>query len=414
MFGRIGILGSKSSSSSNMADFADENMEALGQELVIACQDGMLDHARALLDQGVDIEVRNDNDDSFTPLMCASNNGHTEVCVLLLDRGASINAVDTLCGYSALSVASKSGHRAIVELLEARGANVQHKDDEGRSPLLWAAIYDSLPVCIHLLSKGADLMTVDNVGRTALSAYGDSTTFALSQEAKKDRQIALFSASNAYLLATRDSTIAALCSENAILKRPAHTCASILFSEQFSDVVFLCPDGERIHGHRCIVAACSPHMERMLEGDWAEHAGEVTMLQPAAAVRALLRFFYTGEVDETALLAQMSDVLHLAAQHEQSGLKAACEKCAADALSVQAVVPILVAAHLHDLPALKARCVDFVTESVPNAAAVVSSKAYMKLKTTHPLLWRELRVALGLPEEEEEEDDEGEEGGNAK
>ena len=185
----------------------------------------------------------------------------------------------------------------------------------------------------------------------------------------------------------------------------------MLFSEQFSDVVFLCSDGERIHAHRCIVAACSPHMRAMLQGSWMENAGkvsEVPMTQSAPAVRALLRFFYTGEVDEAAVQSQMSDVLHLAAQHEQPELKAACEKCAAKMLSVQTVVPILVTAHLHDLPSTKARCINLINSSAAKAVAVTLSSSFMKLKTTHPLLWRELRAALGLPEEEgDDEEDEG-------
>jgi len=63
-------------------------------------------------------------------------------------------------------------------------------------------------------------------------------------------------------------------------------------------------------------------------------------------------------------------------------------------------VPLAVAAHLHELPALKAACVELIKASMANLAAVTMSSAFMALKTTHPLLWRELRTALGLPEEE--------------
>ena len=35
-------------------------------------------------------------------------------------------------------------------------------------------------------------------------------------------------------------------------------------------------------------------------------------------------------------------------------------------------------------------------------AAVMMSDTFVELKTTHPLLWRELRAALGVTEQEEE------------
>jgi hypothetical protein len=40
---------------------------------------------------------------------------------------------------------------------------------------------------------------------------------------------------------------------------------------------------------------------------------------------------------------------------------------------------------------------------------VLMSKSYMKLKKAHPAIWKQLRVALGLPEEVDEEDSEEDE-----
>jgi len=37
------------------------------------------------------------------------------------------------------------------------------------------------------------------------------------------------------------------------------------------------------------------------------------------------------------------------------------------------------------------------------------SPSIIKLKTSHPAIWKQLRVALGLPEEDEEEKEEEEE-----
>jgi hypothetical protein len=266
-------------------------------------------------------------------------------------------------------------------------------------------------------------MAANDNNATALAHYGLWANPALSPEIKTLRCAALHASREAYWrekdaahesineaqISLLKSTIEAHVSENRRLSAVTQTNATLLFSDAFSDLVFVCPGGERIHAHRCIVSASSPYARVLLQGPWAENKDErvavVQMPQSAAAVRALLRFLYTGEPDAAAMEASMSGVLELASQHEQPALKAACERHAMAALSVATVVPVLVAAHLHDLAALKAACVDLIRV---NSCAVMLSKAFIDVMPQHPLLWRELRAALGLPEEEEEEEDEEE------
>ena len=73
----------------------------------------------------------------------------------------------------------------------------------------------------------------------------------------------------------------------------------------------------------------------------------------AVSVRAMLRFMYTGKVDETVCMTHTMDVLHLAAQHYLQDLKTACAQMITKALCVQTVPLCLVAAHLHELNDLK-------------------------------------------------------------
>jgi hypothetical protein len=60
-----------------------------------------------------------------------------------------------------------------VKLLEAAGADIHHKTNNGYNALILAALFDKLPVCLFLLSKGADLMAVANNNWTALTDYGN-------------------------------------------------------------------------------------------------------------------------------------------------------------------------------------------------------------------------------------------------
>jgi hypothetical protein len=75
-------------------------------------------------------------------------------------------------------------------------------------------------------------------------------------------------------------------------------------------------------------------------------------------------------------------------------------------LSKQSLPDALKAAYFHDLAALKEACVELVKK---NSLAVMLSPSIIKLKTSHPAIWKQLRVALGLPEEDEEEEQEEEE-----
>ena len=87
---------------------------------------------------------------------------------------------------------------------------------------------------------------------------------------------------------------------------------------------------------------------------------------------------------------------------------------------MQTVPMCLVEAHLHELDDLKAACINFIKASMNNSHAVMMSDSYIELKKTYPLIWKDLRAAMGLPEEKDEEveekkdDDDNEEEGQDK
>ena len=118
-------------------------------------------------------------------------------------------------------------------------------------------------------------------------------------------------------------------------------------------------------------------------------------------MRALLRFMYTGEAEAAALDANLQEVLELAALYEQADLKAACEERGLAGLQMKSVVPLLAAAHLHDLGKLKQACVDLIKTNALDVLMSSSSAEFMNLKTKHPSLWKDMRAALGFEEEGE-------------
>ena len=137
-------------------------------QLIFAARDGNIERVGALLDQGVDVDSRDDALDTL--LIWAIRHGNRAVAALLLDREANVNAED-VNGATPAILASYGGHLDTLQLLVARGADIHHRTQGGWSSLLAAALYDHQPVCEYLLSLGADLMAASN-NWTALTHYG--------------------------------------------------------------------------------------------------------------------------------------------------------------------------------------------------------------------------------------------------
>lgn len=91
-------------------------MQVMPLHSAVAAQN--LEIARALIDHGADVNaVQNDD---FTPLMAAAQNGQMEMIELLLAKGARPDA-KRANGQSATDFARESGHGEAVELLKQRG-----------------------------------------------------------------------------------------------------------------------------------------------------------------------------------------------------------------------------------------------------------------------------------------------------
>lgn len=159
-----------------------------------ACSQGDINQVKHLLDQGVNVNAR--QEDGETPLMFAAVEGKLDVVELLLDRGADINALSInnetalvrsvgMSHESAalllqrgadiekgnpLAHAAGIGDVRMIQLLLEKGANVNAATSEGHSPLTAAVSREVSPDIIRLLLKaGADVNHRTKRGETALT-----------------------------------------------------------------------------------------------------------------------------------------------------------------------------------------------------------------------------------------------------
>lgn len=89
--------------------------------LMRAALDGNTERVRELINQGADINQRDDN--ARTALMFAVINGHYETMKVLLDHGADVNAKSNTGG-TALMGAALNGDLRMVQALLDKGADL--------------------------------------------------------------------------------------------------------------------------------------------------------------------------------------------------------------------------------------------------------------------------------------------------
>ncbi|KQZ40980.1 ankyrin repeat domain-containing protein [Duganella sp. Root1480D1] len=103
----------------------------------------------------------------MTPLMQASADGNFSALTECIRKRANVHHRGE-GGRTCLTMATMAGHLRIVELLLDAGADPDQADNEGMSPVIWAANRGYTTILDCLVAQGANLNTVNTLGKTAL------------------------------------------------------------------------------------------------------------------------------------------------------------------------------------------------------------------------------------------------------
>ncbi|KAK8912864.1 Ankyrin repeat domain-containing protein 17 [Metarhizium anisopliae] len=134
--------------------------------LLNSAENGQNTIAKLLLDHGASMEIGNIK--WATPLLRAAQNGHEIIAKLLLDRGANIEATD-MYNDGPLITAAKHGRETVVKVLLDRGANIEGRKTSALTPLLYAASKGHKSTVKLLLDRGANIKAITRHGDTPLS-----------------------------------------------------------------------------------------------------------------------------------------------------------------------------------------------------------------------------------------------------
>jgi invasion protein IalB len=140
--------------------------QKLGPALLEAVEDGNVEEAERLLENGAD---PNTHDSLWrTALHTAAFLKQTAIVKLLISHGAAINKTDVFTHATPLHDAAYTGTKEIVQVLLAAGALIDARNERSRTPLHKAAVQGHESVVRVLVENAANVDAKDNNGNTAL------------------------------------------------------------------------------------------------------------------------------------------------------------------------------------------------------------------------------------------------------
>jgi hypothetical protein len=147
----------------------DENFNSI-TPLFLAVENGNVEIAEMLLNFRARVNARDAG--RQTPLMRLDEDASPALVNLLIKHGAKINLADK-DGNSALILAARTAKPEVLQILIRHSANLNAQNGEGRSALMEAADEDNLENVRALLEAGANVNLKDEDGETAFSLTTD-------------------------------------------------------------------------------------------------------------------------------------------------------------------------------------------------------------------------------------------------
>ncbi|CAD7696709.1 unnamed protein product [Ostreobium quekettii] len=147
----------------------DAANDAGSTALFLAAQHGDEETVAVLINGGADVDKARSN--GATPLVIAAQEGTPGVIRLLLDAGAdptiANNFRTTPLHLTGFRLGGVGEEMAGMLLASAFNVDIDAMDEDGRTPLMWAARFGNAGVARFLLEEGADGSAVDGAGRSA-------------------------------------------------------------------------------------------------------------------------------------------------------------------------------------------------------------------------------------------------------
>jgi hypothetical protein len=181
--------------------------------------------------------------------------------------------------------------------------------------------------------------------------------------------------------------------EATVLRRTKTMYDSLLFSSEFSDVTFVCPDGIEIPAHRSILAADNEYFRTFFGGKWWEQHpdGRWETKKSSNAIKALLSLIYTGEIQLDVTDAQFLELLETAYEFQlNDDLLKVCQAMCIDIINESNVKGFLLLAKPRNATFLFDACFKYVCEHLFEIIGEDPVFAGDVSKVDNGQLWRDI------------------------
>ncbi|KAG2205093.1 hypothetical protein INT47_002187 [Mucor saturninus] len=146
-----------------------------------ACLNNQVDKANALIDQGADVNAKDNQD--ITPLHLSCAQGHLNIVKLLYGQGALVNILGTPLAETPLHQACRNGREDIVRyLIDEAEADVNIENNQGENPYHVSA---SFPPIRQILTARMDEIRLEKEACHAL----DETARKMALQNEPERQL---------------------------------------------------------------------------------------------------------------------------------------------------------------------------------------------------------------------------------
>jgi ankyrin repeat protein len=162
-----------------------DEKEDFSQEIENCCRENLTSLLKYFIDDnGAKLKTKNDF------LIIASENGHKDIVVFLLEKGIDVDQQDEY-GYTALMWASLKGHKEIVQLLlHEENIQINQQDKDGSTALMWASLKGHKEIVeILLQDKNKQINQQDKDGRTALILASEKGHVEIVEKLLQDKNI---------------------------------------------------------------------------------------------------------------------------------------------------------------------------------------------------------------------------------
>ena len=150
-----------------------------------------------------------------------------------------------------------------------------------------------------------------------------------------------------------------------VLRHTKTMFGSILFSPDFSDVTFVCPDGIEIRAHRVVLASKNPYFQAYFSGPWTEQHpdGRWETEKSSDVIKALLSLIYIGESSSDLSDAHLLELLETVYEFELvDDLLRVCQALCMENITLFNVTDLLLSAKRLEASFLFDACLKFVSD----------------------------------------------------